>query len=80
MQLQVRSMVVEYIQRSLVESGFFPSSSLNEKCAQNVLGHDSMREAKQNMGRFTAVIKMVIVCILHAQSMHMYVSNQLLCV
>ncbi len=67
MQLQVRSMVVEYVQRSLIDSGFFPSSSLNDQCAQHVLGHNSLREAKKNMGKFTAVTKMVIVCIQVAQ-------------
>ncbi|KAL0027845.1 hypothetical protein WJX77_010277 [Trebouxia sp. C0004] len=57
-QLQVRSMVVEYIQRSLIESGFFPRSSLIDNCAQQVLGHNSMREAKKDMSKFTAVVKM----------------------
>ena len=39
-----------------------------------------MREAKKNMSKFTAVVKMVIVCIKVAQlCMHLHVSNHLLC-
>ncbi|DBA76119.1 TPA: hypothetical protein ACH3X1_009862 [Trebouxia sp. C0004] len=58
--LQIRSMVIEYIQRSLIDSGFFPSSGLNDQCVQHVLGHNNLREAQKNMGKFTAVTKMEI--------------------
>ncbi|DBB01353.1 TPA: hypothetical protein ACH3X1_013676 [Trebouxia sp. C0004] len=51
-------MVVKYIQRSLIESGFFPDAGLNDRCTRDVLGHNTVREAKKDMGKFTAVSMM----------------------
>ena len=59
MQNRVRDMVVEWIHQKYIDSGFYPGASVNDDCALSVLGVASISQAKQNMAKFTAVVKMV---------------------
>ena len=52
-------MVVEWIHQKYIDSGFYPGASVNDDCALSVLGVASISQAKQNMAKFTAVVKMV---------------------
>lgn len=55
--LKVRGMVVDRIQQVMIDTGFFPCAGTNDDCAMHVLGC-TRSQAKQNMGKFTAVVKM----------------------
>lgn len=59
LQNQHRDMAVAFMQRRMIIDGFYPTSNMWTLCALNVLGKDSLVDAKKDMSKYLAVQKMV---------------------
>ncbi|KAL0019325.1 hypothetical protein WJX77_004733 [Trebouxia sp. C0004] len=55
---QHRDMAIAFMQKRMIIDGFYPTSDMWTRCALNVLGKDSLVDAKKDMSKYLAVLNM----------------------